>query len=449
MKDRETTAGWSRGLVALSVSLASLVLSACPKPPTPLPPPTPTPVPTPTPIPTPKPIPALVRKPLPTATLFSGISLESAAVTTPSGNLASEDRLDADAYKLELTLRAQLPRPALSVEDLEASNSSLSEIFKDLPVLLTGASVSPFFEKFYELKTNDLQRKLANLDALLTRHNFYDCQTMLELENPATSRRALLLIADMDVNTDGSDGDRNVQVDSSSIFFLPQTSYRWPKQTDRPNPMLAVEEKKLAEYRAEKLKPDVKPARLTQINEGIDLATRRVHDLKKWSFLVSSVDPFIVLPGFIMRDHNGPFVPKIGDYAIVIHAGRAYPAIVGDSGPSQKVGEASLRLCREVSQRSSNIIRATSDLNVTYLVFPGSADETPAQPDLGKWREKCTQLAEELGGLKVPLHDWPNLVPPWPTPTPTPSLEQSSGPADGGTPKADSESSESPPAPHQ
>ena len=422
MKAGATQGKWRRIVATLGVCCAALGLTACPKPtPPPPPPPTPTPSPTPTPVPTPKPIPALVRKPLPTATLFSGISLESAAVAAPSGELASQDRRDADAYKIELTLRARLPRPALALEDMQASDPSLPGIFKDLPVLLTSASVSPFYEKIYELKTNDLNRKLANLDAVLTRHNFYDCETMLELENPATSRRALLVLADMDVNTDGSDGDRNVQVDSSSVFFLPQTSYRWPKQTERANPILAIEEKRLADFKAEKLKPDLKPARLTQINDGIDLATRRIHDLKKWSFLVSSVDPFIVLPGFIMRDHTGPFVPKIGDYAIVIHEGRAYPAILGDSGPSHKVGEASLLLCRELSQRSSQIVRAASDLNVTYLVFPGSADEHPAPPDLAKWREKCTQLADELGGLTVPLHEWPNLVPPWPTPTPSPS----------------------------
>ena len=417
---------WRRGFAALGVCIAAFSLTACPKPPPPPPPPpTPTPSPTPTPVPTPKPVPALIRKPLPTATLFSGISLESAAVANASNELASQDRVDPDAYKIELTLRARLPRPALALEDIAASDPSLPSVFKDLPVLLTSASVSPFFEKIYELKTNDLNRKLANLDAVLTRHNFYDCETMLELENTATSRRALLVIADMDVNTDGSDGDRNVQVDSSSVFFLPQTSYRWPKQTERANPMLAIEEKKLADFKAEKLKHDLKPARVTQINEGIDLATRRIHDLKKWSFLVSSVDPFIVLPGFIMRDHTGPFVPKIGDYAIVIHEGRAYPAILGDSGPSHKVGEASLLLCRELSQRSSNIIRAASDLNVTYLVFPGSADESPGPPDLAKWREKCTQLADELGGLTVPLHEWPNLVPPWPTPTPSPTPDSS------------------------
>ena len=428
MKTGATAGKWRRGFAALGVCFAALGLTACPKPPPPPPPPpppAPTPSPTPTPVPTPKPIPALVRKPLPTATLFSGISLESAAVANASNELASQDRRDPDAYKVELTLRARLPRPAITLEDIAASDPSLPAVFKDLPVLLTSPSVSPFFEKIYELKTNDLNRKLANLETVLTRHNFYDCETMLELENTATSRRALLVIADMDVNTDGSDGDRNVQVDSSSIFFLPQTSYRWPKQTERANPMLAIEEKRFADFKAEKLKPDLKPARVTQINEGIDLATRRIHDLKKWSFLVSSVDPFIVLPGFIMRDHTGPFVPKIGDYAIVIYEGRAYPAILGDSGPSHKVGEASLLLCRELSQRSSNIIRAASDLNVTYLVFPGSADESPGPPDLAKWREKCTQLADELGGLTVPLHEWPNLVPPWPTPTPSPTPDSS------------------------
>jgi hypothetical protein len=61
------------------------------------------------------------------------------------------------------------------------AHPSLPAAFTDFPALLTGASVSPFFQKIYELKTNDLQRKLANLDAVLTRHNFYDCQTILEL----------------------------------------------------------------------------------------------------------------------------------------------------------------------------------------------------------------------------------------------------------------------------
>jgi hypothetical protein len=185
------------------------------------------------------------------------------------------------------------------------------------------------------------------------------------------------------------------------------------------NPFLPVEEKKLADFESEMSKSGLKPARVQEIKEGIDLAKRRIHDLKKWSFLVSSVDPFIVLPGFIMRDHAGPFVPKIGDYAVVIHEGRAFPAILGDSGPSHKAGEASLMLCRELNGKSSNLSRPISDLKVAYLVFPGSAEPENTPPDLEKWRAKCQTLVNELGGLGVPLHTWKNLVPTWPPPTPS------------------------------
>lgn len=140
-------------------------------------------------------------------------------VAEPKGGLASAERVDNDSYTVEVTLRARLPRPATSLEDLLGNDPTLVEVFPKLPDLLKTATVSPFHEKFYELKTNDLQRRLSRLDAVLSRHNFYDCETMLELENPETSRKALLVIADMDVNTDGSDGDRNVEVDGSSEFF--------------------------------------------------------------------------------------------------------------------------------------------------------------------------------------------------------------------------------------
>lgn len=418
-----TTGGIQKKLLVLAVGAG--LLTGCPK--TPPPPPTPSPAlspgpsPTPTPRPTPTPVPALVRKPLPTATLFNGVSLESAVVAEPGDALASADRRDADAYKVEVTLRLRLPRPASSLDDIVSNKPELPKVLPALPELLAAAKVSPFFEKFYELKTRDVRRRQANLDAILSRHNFFDCETMIELAHPATGRRALLVIADMDVNTDGSDGDRNVQVDGSSPFFLPQTSYRWAKQTDRQNPFLPIEEKKLADFQAELATPDLKPARLAQVQSGIDLAKRRIHDLKKWSFLVSASEPFIVLPGFIMRDHTGPFVPKIGDYAVVIHKDRAFPAILGDSGPSHKAGEASLLLCRELNARSSGLSRPISDLKVSYILFPGTADPVPGPPDLEKWHKKCLSLVNELGGLGVELHTWPNLVPPWPTPTPTPS----------------------------
>jgi hypothetical protein len=422
----------TRGLLFSTSAAAALLLTACPKPPPP--PPPSTPAPTPTPVPTPTPIPALVRKPLPTATLFNGIALESAVVTETGADLASADRKENNAYKVEVTLRLRLPRPAATLEDILSNKPDLAAVLPTLPTLLANATVSPFFEKFYDLKVRDVRRKQANLDTVLSRHNFYDCETMLELQNPATSRRALLVLSDMDVNTDGSDGDRNVAVDTSSMFFLPQTSYRWPKQTPRVNPCLPIEEKKLANFEAELAKPSLKPARIQEIKDGIDLAKRRIHDLKKWSFLVSSVDPFIVLPGFIMRDHTGPFVPKVGDFAVVIHEGRAFPAILGDSGPSHKAGEASLLLCRELNGNSSNLSRPISDLKVAYVVFPGSAEPENTPPDLEKWQVKCQTLIDELGGLGVPLHAWPNLVPPWPTPTPSPEPTPAPSPQESLTP---------------
>ena len=121
-----------RGRAALCLFVgAAVFLTGCPKPPPPPPPPTPEP--TPTPSPTPRPVPALVRKPLPTATLFNGLSLESAVVATPANELASADRREADAYKVELTLRARLPRPAVTIEDFVSNDPNLPGVFKDLP----------------------------------------------------------------------------------------------------------------------------------------------------------------------------------------------------------------------------------------------------------------------------------------------------------------------------
>ena len=74
--------------------------------------------------------------------------------------------------------------------------------------MLTPDSVSPFFKELYETKLKNLKEDLGRLDQLLSRHNFYDCQTVLQLRHPETKRRAVLLQADMDVDADGSDSDR-------------------------------------------------------------------------------------------------------------------------------------------------------------------------------------------------------------------------------------------------
>ncbi len=224
----------------------------------------------------------------------------------------------------------------------------------------------------------------------------------------------------MDVNVDGSDGDRNIEVDGSGQFFQPQTSYRWPKVTDRPNPFIKKYEERIAEAEAEMAKPETKEAERAQLQERIAVSKRMIADLKNSSFLVSKADPNIVLPGFMMRG-EGADVPKVGDYAVVIHDDKMYPTIVGDAGPSYKVGEASLRLCNEINDTGTPLARPVSDLAVTYLVFPGSRDEKRSAPDLDKWHARCTELLAEIGVPEAQLHRWENIVPPWPEEVPVES----------------------------
>jgi len=340
--------------------------------------------------------------------------------------------MDTSSYQVEVIVRARLPRAASSPEDLALADPTLPGAFPDFAAWLASAKVSPFFAQLYDLKVAQIRREVDKMDAILSRHNFYDCQTILEFAAPSTGRRALLALADMDVNVDGSDGDRNVEVDGSSQFFLPQTSYRWEKLTGRPNPFLRIEEKRLAGLRSELSSGGLSAVRADTVRDGIELARRRIFDLKKWSFLVSEADPFIVLPGFLMRDKANPFSPGIGDFALVLFQGKAYPAIVGDAGPSLKMGEASLRICRELNARSSAMARPVSDLKVAYLVFPGTADATASQPNLANWHARCLELAGEIGGLAAEIHNWPDIVKPWPTPTPEPS--PSASPAPSGSP---------------
>ncbi|HEX8372100.1 MAG TPA: glycoside hydrolase family 75 protein, partial [Chthoniobacterales bacterium] len=137
-------------------------------------------------------------------------------------------------------------------------------------------------------------------------------------------------------------------------------------------------------------------------------------------FLISKADPFIVLPGFMLRDKSLPFCPRIGDYAAVIFRDKIYPAVFGDVGPSVKVGEASVRIAKALNLKATAYNRPTNHLDVSYLVFPQSADATAAPPDYEKWRARCVELLADLGATNVNVERWENILPPMPTPTPTP-----------------------------
>lgn len=412
------------------------VLAACgpaqPPAPPPTPTPSPTPSPTPVPPPTPEPTPFVPRKPMNTGMLFNGLQYKW-SVTTEPGDTAARDRGKDDSYRLELNLKLRTPRPATTVGDVMVGNPKLPELLPSLPVLLGTAEVSPDYEGLYRRKLDWLNGRLERIEQILSRHNFYDCDTVLLLRHPETGQRAIFVQGDMDVNVDGSDGDRNIEVDGSGQFFQPQTSYRWPKTTARPNPFIAKFQDQIDQANRELADTTTTGVRKGELQTRITEAKRQISDLKASSFLVSKTDPTIVLPGFMMRG-DGPDVPKVGDYAVVIHGDKMYPAIVGDAGPSYKVGEASLRLCNEINDTGTPLARPVSDLAVTYLVFPGSAEAKRSAPDLALWRTRCVELLGKLGIPEAPLHHWEDIVPPWPTPTPTPAPSPTPGPEEPPTP---------------
>src|SRR6478609_573501 len=76
---------------------------------------------------------------------------------------------------------------------------------------------------------------------------------------------------------------------------------------------------------------------------------------------------------------------------------------------------------RRAFAKKSDWNRAVSNIKVSYLIFPGTA-ETPGPPDLTRWNQRCKELLDEIGGVGTELHVWKDIVPPWPTPTPSPTV---------------------------
>jgi len=377
---------------------------------------TPEPTLTPTPEPTatkPPPMPSKVD----IVKLFNGINLH-ATVDAPPGADASTERSDPRSYIVELQLKTKTPTPNQTIEELARVSPELPNLLPGLGAMLKPETVSPLFADLYANKVRILRDKLNHLEELLSRHNFYDCQTILQLQHPQTHRKAFLLQADMDVDADGSDGDRLPSGSGVSTNFKPFTSYRWPKKSSLVNPYLEFEEQRLKRYEDEAAQKTVTPERKRDLMAGIKQVKDEIGALKKFSYLIGATDPYIVVPGVFTRAKDGP---KVGDYAVVVFGKEIYPAIVGDVGPNDKVGEASLRIAKEVNNLATAYNRPVSDLKVTYLIFPGSADNPFGPPDYDKLQARCQSLVDEIGGAGVPLHHWDNIIPPLPTPTPSPT----------------------------
>lgn len=385
--------------------------------------------------PSPPPEPTATRPPaisgqLDTARIFNGITLH-ATVETPAGTDASTERGDPQSYIVELQLKARMPAPNKTIEELAKISPQLPTLLPGLAGMLGPDSVSPFFADLYATKIRILREKLGRLDQLLSRHNFYDCQTVLQLRDPKNQRRAILIQGDMDVDADGSDGDRVPAGHGISTNFKPFTSYRWPKKTTIENPYLQATEDRMKRYEDEAASKTASADRKRDLRAAIAQLKIEIDSLKRFSYLIGATDPFIVVPGALARPKDGP---KVGDYAVVIFGDKIYPAIVGDIGPNDKVGEAALRIAKEINTASTPYNRPVSDLKVTYLVFPGTGDQPWAPPDLEKIQTRCQALIDEIGGSSTPLHHWEDIIPkPTPTPTVTPTVTPTASPSPGST----------------
>lgn len=402
-------------------------------------------------------------KSLQTGTIFNGITYQ-ANLETLTGESATTERSKQDSYVVEVNVKVKVPKAHQSLEELRKLNDKIDKVLPGLPEMMPTAKVSPEFEDLYRLKVNQLRTNLNKLDVLLSRHNFYDCETILDLQHPQTKRRAVIIQSDMDVDTDGADGDRLYTTDNSSRTFQPFTSYRWEKKTTNPNPCVPIWEKKIAENDA-KLK-DAKAADATKLKADNTRLRLEIKEMERFSYLIGVADPFIVLPTPMFGSVKEG--PAIGDMCAVIVGDNIYPAIVGDAGPTMKIGEASLRLCRQIYPAANGAYRAVSDLKVTYLLFPGTAERPMTPPNYAQWRTRCEALLNEIGGYQGQLFEWTDITrsaaPPPPTPPPavvtppatptgtTPAVGATSTPpatpaAPAATPSATAPASPAPPSP--
>jgi hypothetical protein len=379
------------------------------------------------------------RKDIDVATLFNGITVKT-NLLTEQGSFASLERLDPESYKAEFQLSIRVPKANQTMVELSRINKHLPAILPGLDAMLPAAKVSGFYYKLYENKTNRVQNDLTRLNRILDRHNFYDTETILELTHPATQRRSLLIQSEMDVVADGSDGDRMPTLAEYiylSDYYQPFTSYAWPKATKTPNPLLARWEERLKKAQEEFAIKGLPAARNRELSALISTLKVEIGELKARSSLIAEKDPFIVI-SLLFRGYGdqNKFTPQIGDYAAVIHEGKIYPAICGDYGPSFKMGEASLLMAKTVNPKATPYIRPESDLKVTYLIFPGTAEEKRSAPDLAKWREKCQSLLGEVGGIGsgYVLHTWEDPFKKPEAPATTPAVDGTTPPAPGTPP---------------
>ncbi|MBR1982150.1 MAG: glycoside hydrolase family 75 protein [Akkermansia sp.] len=338
--------------------------------------------------------------------VFSSVMFEQ-------GSTASQDRKAREAYQLRVSLNLRLPQAA-DGETLKLANPRLPDLFTRYADFMGKARVSQWFQAIYLHKQNRMRKEAATLSRLLDRHNYYDTDTILEIEAPDTGRKVLWVQADMDVVSDGSDGDRLPDMPAkvkNSDYYQPMTSYRWRKLGTTPNPLLPHWEE-----RVRKLSKDKKANA-----DSLQYAKNVVHDLKKYSFLLAEYDTFIVVPLTFKSGDNDAYRPQLGDYAAVVVEDRIFPAIVGDYGPRFKAGEGSLRLARLINPKATPFARPVSHLGVSYIIFPGSREPENAPINYERLNSRVQELLSEMGGITehAKFQQVEDLLAPKPQPAPT------------------------------
>ena len=361
----------------------------------------------------------IVRDPLPekhvnykridTARLWSGVE-SNTQIEFKQGKEASFERMQPGSYTFDFNVKLNSPKPVSDLKGLSNVNPLIVNIVPDLSDLLVASKVSGFYYKLYEIKAKRVQQYLTRLNAIPDKHNYYDCETILEMKHPKSGRKVLLIQSDMDVVSDGSDGDRMPEYDkyiAESTNYQPFTSYGWRKKTSTPNPLLKRWENKLSDEK-KNIANTTRSSQKAAIEQNISKLKREIVDMKARSFLIARADPFIVIPSW-MRSYKeqNHYAPSVGDYVAVIHKGGVYPAIIGDTGPTWKIGEASLRLAKTLNPKATSYSRPVSDLKVSYLIFPGTASK-PDAPNLKEWGMKIKGFLNEIGGLGegYSLHNW-------------------------------------------
>ncbi len=345
-------------------------------------------------------------------------------IVSQQGDIASVERANEDAYSLDTRLTYRVPRAATKLEELEQRETPLSKYWPELGNLLKTATISPYYHSLYERKITFLGMRIDHIREIPRRHNMFDCDTILELTSANKQSRGLLIQADMDTVTDGSDSDRTLEIDTSSPSFQPFTAYNWAKRSKTPNPLSDT-------YRAEAdtLEDKLSSGKLNDndryiANRRLSFLRRSLEALKYRSSLVAALDPFIVVPIFMVQTPTS-HQPSVGDYCLVFYGDLVLPGIVGDTGPNSKIGEASLKVAQKINPELDGTARTrpVSSLGVTYLIFPGSAENEMSPPNLEVWLQRCRKLFGELGGNPEVIQSWtavPDVDTPLTDQTPSP-----------------------------